>query len=70
MKNETREIGTRFNYNGKRLLVVKSMDDCAGCYFLPHGCLDTLTISKRGWCGKEYRADGEDVIFVENNKKL
>lgn len=56
-------IGEVVEYQGEHLLCVEKNDneDCCGCAFLAED--DDCKFS--GYCSKEYRSDGKNVIFVK-----
>ncbi len=60
-------IGEVVEYQGEHLLCVENTDneDCSGCAFLAEddGCMFS------GYCCKEYRSDGKNVIFVKGDKQ-
>ena len=60
-------IGEVVEYQGEHLLCVEKSDneDCSGCAFLAED--DDCKFS--GYCYKEYRSDGKNVIFVKGNKQ-
>lgn len=60
-------IGEVVEYQGEHLLCVEKTDneDCSGCAFLAED--DDCKFS--GYCYKEYRSDGKNVIFVKGNKQ-
>ena len=68
MKDFTRPIGEKFDYNGVTLEVVKSKYDvCKGCYFYPadEKCYLHRDINITGRCSVLYRTDHENVKFKE-----
>lgn len=60
-------IGEVVEYQGEHLLCVEKTDneDCSGCAFLAED--DDCKYS--GYCCKEYRSDGKNVIFVKGGKQ-
>lgn len=56
-------IGEAVEYQGEHLLCVEKTDneDCSGCAFLAED--DDCKFS--GYCCKEFRSDGKNVIFVK-----
>ena len=60
-----RKIGERFSYNGTTLEVEKMENDfCADCYF--RHLISCYYVKKvTGFCSRELRKDGTDVIFKE-----
>lgn len=64
-----RPIGEIFDYNGKTLEVVKSIEDienwyCTDCYFRPFISCTCLT-AIAGHCSSGLRKDRTNVIFKE-----
>lgn len=59
-------IGEAVEYQGEHLLCVEKTDneDCSGCAFLAED--DDCKFS--GYCYKEFRSDGKNVIFVKGGK--
>ena len=59
-------IGKIVKYNGVRLIVVKAVQGCRGCYFKP---LQSCNVEVVGACSKPWRC--ENVIFrkYDENKK-
>lgn len=59
-------IGKIVKYNGVRLIVVKAVQGCRGCYF-KH--LESCHVEEVGACSKPWRC--ENVIFrkYDENKK-
>lgn len=59
-------IGEAVEYQGEHLLCVEKTDneDCSGCAFLAED--DDCKFS--GYCCKEFRSDGKNVIFVKGGK--
>lgn len=66
MELKMKEIGNIVKYNGLRLLVVKAVQGCRGCYFKKLASCQTEII---GVCCPPWRP--EAVIFrkFDNNKK-
>lgn len=60
------DIGKIVKYNGVRLIVVKAVQGCRGCYFKP---LKSCNVEVVGACCKPWRC--ENVIFrkYDENKK-
>ena len=59
-----RKIGETFEYEGKKLQVMKSANSgCDGCFF--EGRCSSLRKEVTGYCQFEYRTDNKEVIFVE-----
>ena len=65
MNNIERQIGERFDYKGTTLEVEKMENDfCADCYF--RHLISCYYVKKvTGFCSRELRTDGTDVIFKE-----
>lgn len=57
-----REIGEVFEYEGKKLKVMKQVDGCTGCYFKGSSCRNNRIIGECIYCR---RSDKIGVIFVE-----
>lgn len=57
-----REIGEVFEYEGKKLKVMKGEDGCTGCYFKESQCRNNSIIGECIYCR---RNDKIGVIFVE-----
>ena len=57
-----REIGDVFEYEGKKLKVMKGEDGCTGCYFKESQCRNNSIIGECIYCR---RNDKIGVIFVE-----
>lgn len=57
-----REIGEVFEYEGKKLKVMKQVDGCTGCYFKGSICRNNRIIGECIYCR---RSDKIGVIFVE-----
>lgn len=66
-----RQIGERFEYKVTTLEVVKSEDIsnwyCADCYFSHLISCDYIK-KVTGFCSRELRTDGTDVIFKDVSK--
>lgn len=60
-------IGEVVEFQGEYLLCVEKTDgdDCTGCAFLSKG--DDCKFS--GYCSKDYRKDGKNVIFLKGGKQ-
>lgn len=60
-----RKIGEVFELNGRKIKVVRQVNDCAECYFYGtgHGCDCFCHIA--GECVGQYRKDKTDVVFQE-----
>ena len=63
----TREVESKFEFEGITLKVVESRDDCCACCFfndfgLPCGNESTLNVT--GDCSSSIRNDHKHVIFI------
>ena len=59
-----RQIGEVFEYEGKKLKVVKAEMCCGNCFFYK-GCCCTTINRTIGECKSSKRSDNESVVFVE-----
>ena len=66
MEIKEKDIGEIVKYNGVRLIVVKAVQGCRGCYFKPQ---ESCHVEVVGTCCKPWRC--ENVIFrkYDENKK-
>lgn len=57
-----RKIGETFEYEGRKLKVMKGVDGCSGCYFKAYSCRNNRIIGECIYCR---RSDKIGVIFVD-----